>query len=138
MNKEKYILLGILAVVLILAFYVVFNFFIKNEEINEDQKFKTLIDNQNNVEFQVTPSKPNEFQITMDTHSVELSFDLMQISTLYDDSENSYKPLAWEGSAPSGHHRSGILKFPEIDENAKSVKLIIIDSAEREFNWNLR
>lgn len=100
--------------------------------------FQTLASNENNVEFQVTPSNPSEFQIAINTHSVELDFDLTQISTLYDDAGNAYKPLKWEGSEPGGHHRNGILKFPAINENAKSVKLAIIDSAKREFKWSLK
>ncbi len=100
--------------------------------------FETLTSNENNVEFQVTPLSPLEFQIVIDTHSVDLDFDLTQISILYDDIGNAYKPLRWEGSEPGGHHRSGILKFPSINKNAKSIMLVITDSTTREFNWNLR
>ena len=70
--------------------------------------------------------------------SVDLDFDLVQISTLYDDIGNEYEPLNWDGSEPGGHHRSGILKFPTINNNAKSIKLVVIDSVRREFNWNLK
>lgn len=100
--------------------------------------FQTLTSDQNNVEFQVTPLSASEFQIAINTHSVSLDFDLAKISTLYDDVGNIYNPLKWEGSDPGGHHRNGILKFPSINENAKSIKLVIMDSATREFEWNLR
>lgn len=99
--------------------------------------FQTLTNNQNNVEFKVTPISTNEFQITMDTHSVDLDFDLTQISVLYDDLGNGYNPLKWEGSEPGGHHRSGILKFLPINKGAKSINLVITDSTKREFSWNL-
>ena len=69
---------------------------------------------------------------------VALDFDLIQISTLYDNLGNSYKPLHWEGSEPGGHHRSGTLKFPQVDSKATLIKLVITDSAKREFSWNLK
>lgn len=115
-------------------------YFISKSPENTIQKttsFQTLTNNQNNVEFKITPLSANEFQIAMDTHSVDLDFDLVQISTLYDDFGNSYKPIKWEGSEPGGHHRSGILGFPAIDKNAKSVKLVITDSIRREFEWKI-
>ncbi len=106
--------------------------------VKDKNAFQTLISTENNVEFQVTPLSSSEFDISINTHSVELDFDLAEISALYDDIGNAYKPLKWEGSPPGGHHRSGILKFPQISKNAKAIKLIIIDSTEREFSWNLR
>lgn len=99
--------------------------------------FQTLASNENNVEFKVTPISANEFQISMDTHSVNLDFELTGISTLYDNLGNAYQPIKWEGSEPGGHHRSGTLKFPEIKKNAKSIKLIIIDTTKREFEWKV-
>ena len=105
---------------------------------NQQISFQTLTSDKNNVEFQVTPLSPSEFQIVINTHSVDLDFDLAQISTLYDDIGNEYKPLKWEDSVPGSHHREGILKFPEIDKNAKSIKLVITDSARREFVWDLK
>ncbi len=99
--------------------------------------FQTLTNNQNNVEFKVTPLSTSEFQIAMDTHSVDLDFDLTKISILYDNLGNEYKPIKWEGSEPGGHHRSGVLKFSSLNKNAKSIKLVFNDSATREFKWNL-
>lgn len=138
MDKEKYVLFSILIAVLILAFYIIFNWVLEDKiknPINKNQ-FQTLTSNQNNVEFQVTPLSNSEFQITINTHSVELDFDLTEISTLYDDVGNVYNPLKWEGSEPGGHHREGILKFSSLNKNAKSIKLVINDGIEREFNWN--
>jgi len=100
--------------------------------------FETLTSNENNIEFQVTPLSSSEFQIYINTHSGSLDFDPAEISTLYDDIGNAYKPLKWEGSAPGGHHRNGILKFSTINSNAKSIKLVITDSAKREFMWDLK
>lgn len=129
----------VLSVIFVFASYYI----ISNSEtsglINANKiSFQTLNSNKNNVEFHVTPLSPSAFQIEINTHSVELDFDLMQISALYDDAGNLYKPLKWEGSAPGGHHRSGILKFSSINGNAKSIKLVIRDSAMREFNWSIK
>lgn len=140
MSKEKYLLFGILSVVLVLAFYVAYSFLNdKNPSTGGNQnQFQTLTSNQNNVEFSVTPISASEFQIAMNTHSVSLDFDLTQISTLYDNFGNAYQSVNWEGSEPGSHHRSGILKFPKINQNAKSIKLVIVDSATREFKWDIK
>jgi len=100
--------------------------------------FETITSNKNNVEFQVTPLSASEFQIAINTHSVALDFDLTKISALYDNIGNLYKPVKWEGSPPGSHHRSGTLKFPSVSGNAKSIKLVITDSAAREFSWNIK
>lgn len=138
-NIEKIILFGLLIAVLILSIFALVPLFgNKNQNIRKSSSnFQTLMDSKNNVEFQVTPISLNEFEISMNTHSVDLDFDLIQIANLYDDIGNAYKPINWEGSAPGGHHREGILKFPLVNKNAKSIKLIITDSSEREFVWNL-
>ena len=133
-NKEKLVLVSILAVTLVLAFYIIFTSIIGNKNNKIQTSFQTLTNNQKDIEFQVTPLSANEFQIVINTHSVDLDFDLTKISTLYDDLENSYKPLRWEGSEPGGHHREGILKFPPVNTDAKSIKLVIIDSTTRDFN----
>lgn len=128
-----------LLVLSILIVFLSYYFILKSWDIkqNNKQSFQTLTSSQNNVEFQVTPLSPSGFQIAMDTHSVDLDFELIEISILHDNLGDEYKPIKWEGSAPGGHHRSGILKFPAINKNTKSIKLVINDGIEREFNWNL-
>lgn len=108
------------------------------QQNNNKASFQALTSNENNVEFQVTPLSPNEFEIVMNTHSVDLDFDLAKISMLYDDIGNEYEPLGWGGAEPGGHHIEGILKFPQINSNAKLIKLVIIDSTRREFSWNIK
>jgi len=144
-NKDKILLFGILLIVLVLAFYVISASLPKNKNQNnqnninfKNSNFQPLTSSKNNVEFQVTPLSPSEFQIAINTHSVELDFDPAEISTLHDDLGNIYKPTAWDGSAAGGHHRNGVLKFPEINKNAKSIKLVIKDSATREFEWKIK
>lgn len=57
-----------------------------------------------------SPGEGLDFQISMDTHSVELDYDLLAIATLTDDQGNTYQPTAWDGPR-GGHHMSGILGF---------------------------
>ena len=141
-KKDKIILIGILIVVLFLASYIIIasQLKVKSEGVVESKQnsLQALTNKENNVEFQVTPLNPSEFEVSMNTHSVELDFDVTQISALYDDLGNEYKPLKWDGSAPEGHHREGILKFPSINKNAKSIKLVINDGTKREFSWDIR
>ncbi|MBI1936470.1 hypothetical protein HYS31_08640 [Candidatus Woesearchaeota archaeon] len=140
-QKMKVVFYSLLAVSVI-AVGLSYWFVLQSEDsgiqqgIKQGTALQPLASNQNNVEFSVTPLSASQFQIAIDTHSVNLDFDLAQISVLYDDLGNIYKPLKWEGSEPGGHHRSGTLIFPKINENAKSIKLVITDSAAREFNWD--
>lgn len=78
------------------------------------------------------------FQVSLETHTVELDKDLKNISVMIDNKENEYKPIGWTGGA-GGHHISGNLVFPILPEDAKSVKLIIkgIDGFDRNFEWGL-
>lgn len=50
------------------------------------------------------------FDVIMNTHSVELEYDLTKIATLRDDQGRVYEVKGWEGST-GGHHRQGILTF---------------------------
>lgn len=128
----------------IIAVFASYYFISKNDNangINQDTGqsiFPIMTSDKNSVEFQVTPLSASDFQIAINTHSVDLDFDLAEISTLYDDLGNSYKPLKWEGPEPGGHHMSGILKFPSINNYAKSIKLVITDTTRREFNWDIK
>ncbi len=87
-----------------------------------------------------SPNSP-EFSISMNTHSVDLGFDMKELSLLFDDRGKVYKPLRWEGSGPGGHHRTGKLTFTPLEGSPKKIKLIIRDVAgvkERAFEWELR
>jgi hypothetical protein len=66
-----------------------------------------------------------EFEVTMDTHTKPLNEDLTKSSVLVDDSKARYAPLAWQGDAPGGHHRKGVLRFPAPAAPTKSFELQI-------------
>lgn len=87
------------------------------------------------------PAKTWSFKIVMDTHSQELSDDLAKIAVLADGKGNERRALGWEGAAPGGHHRSGILKFDAITPRPESVELRIArpgESAPRVFRWRMK
>ena len=89
---------------------------------------------------QLLPGKPIKFEIRMNTHSGDLSQDLIAVCSLKDSSGREYRPINWEGSPPGGHHRSGVLEFSELGEGAESITLVIREVAnvpERVFNWSI-
>ncbi len=107
--------------------------------------YKAQSDNQNSVRVdvrpvQLLPGKPAKFEIRMNTHSGDLSQDLVTASILKDNSGLEYRPIKWDGSPPGGHHRSGVLEFPELGYTAQSITLVIrelADVPERVFNWSI-
>lgn len=78
------------------------------------------------------------FEVTMETHTVELDKDLKNVSVLVDEKGTEYKPTNWTGGQ-GGHHISGDLIFPPVSKDAKFVILTIkeIDNIDRKFSWNL-
>lgn len=97
------------------------------------------------VAVKVTPLKmeppaPLEFDIAMDTHSVDLSDDMLKAVVLRDDSGMEYAPSAWDGPTAGGHHREGKIKFAPLTMETKVLTLIVKNIAgvpERSFKWEL-
>jgi hypothetical protein len=101
----------------------------------------------NGVTVAVTPrnlaadAKTWEFAVVLDTHTQELSDDLARSALLVDDRGNEFKALAWEGAAPGGHHRKGVLRFNAIEPKPQTLELRISRKGEakaRIFRWSLR
>ncbi|TAL47000.1 hypothetical protein EPN87_03895 [archaeon] len=121
---------------------VALSFIFANPPAESSTQLEQLSNTQNAVTFSVQPvqvsaSKPVEFEIVMDTHSVVLDFDITQVSTLTVDGKEM-SPTEWRGSVPGGHHRSGILVFPVLDSMPSNLKLVIIAAgATRVFEWHL-
>ncbi len=80
------------------------------------------------------------FQISMDTHSVDLGYDLSQLATLRTDQGAAVQAIRWDGPV-GGHHVNGTLYFPAVNlEEAQWVQVVIRQVAgvpERVFHWNL-
>lgn len=133
-------LLGILALV---AFFAVT---FKKATAPETETLPSRASERNGIEFLATVAEfdsknPVKFEVTIDTHSGSLDFDLAEVSTLEDDKGNQYEPISWEGSAPGGHHRSGKLIFPRLESGAGYLTLSIKDDPSLEarvFEWDLK
>lgn len=152
MKKVTVILIAILLVILAFKLKDSFSINIGPKNINTSTNatnsassgLETKESSEGPVTVAVTPKSLEEslaswdFAITLNTHSKELSEDLVAVSELVDDQEGSYKPMSWEGAPPGGHHREGILKFNPISPKPKSLELKIKNVGgipERSFKW---
>ena len=82
-----------------------------------------------------------QFRVALNTHSRDLSEDLMQVAVLADGRGGQSRALAWDGDKPGGHHRSGILKFRAPSPMPDSVEVRIArpgEVAPRVFSWRLK
>jgi hypothetical protein len=112
---------------------------------SEARAFQVVTNDENAVRVDVKPiqlaaGKPALFEIRLNTHSVNLAYDIAQISSIEDSQGKVYKATAWKGSSPGGHHRRGTLEFPELEGNPQTIKLIIrgiADVPTRVFEWKL-
>ena len=81
-----------------------------------------------------------EFAIVLDSHSAELSDDLVQRASLTTNDGRTLKPVNWTGAAPGGHHREGVLAFEVPAPRPTTIELRIArtgESAPRTFRWQL-
>ena len=82
-----------------------------------------------------------EFAVVLDTHSAELSDDLVRTAALIGSDGKRIAPLAWEGAPAGGHHRQGVLRFQPIKPAPSAVELHLQRPGEdkpRVFRWDLR
>jgi len=110
----------------------------------DNNSLKTKESNEGPVSVTVAPQSLDvgsptwNFEVSLNTHAGSIDADLVTVSELLDDQAQVYKPLSWEGSAPGGHHRQGVLKFNPISPKPKSIELKIKNIggvAERSFKW---
>lgn len=95
------------------------------------------------VEVEITPTKLEvgknmTFELSLNTHSVELNYDYTKILIAQDNNGNTYKATSWSGGE-SGHHLSGEVEFEPLFEEAKSIKLNVngIDNQKEVFEWKI-
>lgn len=66
------------------------------------------------VEIEVRPVRLDgggaEFDLTLDTHAVDLDMDIPEAASLQVDGR-SWPVADWEGDPPGGHHREGTVAF---------------------------
>ena len=98
----------------------------------------------NGITVTVTPNLSDaatwSFKVVLDTHSQELSDDLVKTATLSADGKR-YTPTAWEGAAPGGHHRDGVLRFTAVTPRPSAIALELRrpdESTPRVFTWQLQ
>ena len=110
----------------------------------------TRSDGQGAVTVEVKPdnlSNPGNaliFEVSMDTHSVDLSMDLATLATLTTDNGRIVQATGWDAPR-GGHHVSGTLSFPanvegkSILDGAKKLTLTIKDvgAQARVFTWDM-
>lgn len=110
----------------------------------------TRSNEQGMVMFEVTPldltaaADTLDFNVAMNTHSVDLSMDLATLATLTTDTGVTIQAEKWD-AVPGGHHVSGKLIFPStkdgksILDGASKLTLTIInvDAPARVFEWQL-
>lgn len=81
-----------------------------------------------------------DFEVSLDTHSVDLAYNLMSIAILRSDAGEEVQPTKWNGPGGGGHHMSGTLSFPQMQDRGQSLTLILRGVAnvpERAFEWNM-
>lgn len=85
-------------------------------------------------------NEPIKFNVSLNTHSGDLDFDLSQKASLIDNFNKRYEPIEWQGEK-GGHHLSGQLIFPPLNQEVKKIKILISDVyevKERIFEWDLK
>jgi hypothetical protein len=122
-----------------------------SSQAKEPESYETRTDSQGSVTFEVTPiglsvaAKTLEFEVVMNTHSVDLAWDLAAQSVLRTESGVEVQALSWP--LGSGHHYSGTLSFPDrspdgaaLLDGARVLTLIIRDTdvPERVFTWDVQ
>ncbi len=85
-----------------------------------------------------------DFEVSLETHSVELDMDVAGLATLTTDTGRSVNATVWTGPS-GGHHIEGTLSFPatvdgtSLLEGTATLTLVLrdVDAPERLFVWTL-
>lgn len=110
----------------------------------------TESDSQGAVTVEVKPlnlDKPGDtlvFDVSMNTHSVDLSMDLVELAVLSTDTGKTVQAVQWDAPR-GGHHVAGKLSFPttldgnSLFDGARSITITIKDvyAPARTFTWQL-
>ena len=110
----------------------------------------TRVDEQGAIVIEITPlnlgelTDTLEFDVVMNTHSIDLNMDLATLSTLTTDTGMALPATIWDAPR-GGHHVEGKLIFPSrkdgnsILEGASRLILTIVnvDAPSRVFEWEL-
>ena len=117
----------------------------KEKQFNE----KIISDSQGAVTISIepinldNPGQTLDFDVKMDTHSIDLGMDISKLSILSIASGKTVEAVKW--NAPmGGHHVEGTLSFPAtingmpLLENSEeiTIRIIDVDAPARIFKWN--
>ena len=111
----------------------------------------TRTDSQGAIIIEVTPRNLGTtgdtiiFEISLNTHLIDLSMDLALLATLTTDDVRTVQAVLWDAPR-GGHHVSGMLSFPAsldgspILDGASMLTLTIndVDAPTRVFSWDLK
>ncbi|MDF1513133.1 MAG: hypothetical protein P1S60_04920 [Anaerolineae bacterium] len=114
---------------------------------NVPQSYPTQEITDKGVTIAITPiqlaqdSKIAVFAVTLNTHSVDLAYDLTELATLQLDEGTPLTAILWDGNQ-GGHHISGTLSFQNVDiAGASTVNMVIREVADVPtwtFTWQLQ
>ena len=82
-----------------------------------------------------------QFQLALNTHSGALDDDLTRTATLVDAAGKPHAAAGWDGDAPGGHHRKGVLRFNALSPRPGTLEMRIErtgEAAPRTFRWTLK
>lgn len=90
------------------------------------------------------PSDQLEFDVVLDTHSVDLSMDLAALATLTTDTGVTIPATLWDAPR-GGHHVEGKLIFPATNDGKSildgatklTLTIVDVDAPSRVFDWQL-
>lgn len=128
--KLTLLIASLLAAVLIMAAGQASLQAVQNGDISQPRK-----SSESGITVTATYLGGNAFNITLDTHSGTLDYQLDKLSYVRDADGNVYRPTPWDG-ATGGHHVEGTLQFPEFDDNRR-FDLVInnVGVKERVLSW---
>ena len=124
---------------------------ISTESDSSSNDSATLSDQQGTVTVEVTSLNLDsatdtlDFDVVMDTHSVDLSMDLASLATLTTDTGITVQPTLWDAPL-GGHHVAGKLIFPATQDGKSildgagtlTLTLVNVDVPSRSFEWDLK
>lgn len=109
----------------------------------DNQTYQSQVSRFGAVEVEVIPKNLRVgeeivFELSLNTHSVELDYEYTSIASLRDNLGDNYKTLNWDGGK-SGHHVNGQLTFESLKDGVESVSLELygIDNQTNIFTWEL-
>jgi hypothetical protein len=152
MKYAAYLIIGI--IIALLVYFGIFSRRPSSTRTNQTEPFlqqttgwESQTSSQPPITVRVTPLELGKmvsawkFQVVLDTHTENLNDSLLQAAVLETGDGAIYRPAAWEGSGPGGHHREGVLIFQPIKPSPSYAELKLKNIGgvpERSFRWNLQ